>query len=99
MPTFIAQSLVRSKIVHQLERLVGYYRAQKGKEKRKRTSPQWDEPEEEVTQAPQQQGEENVEGSKNVEATQAQDNPQVSLVEQGQGEDEVEIQEVPLQEL
>ena len=48
MPTFVAQSLVRLEMVHQFDRLVGYYQAQKGKGKgkRKRNSPQQAKPEE-----------------------------------------------------
>ena len=93
---FTAQSPVRPEIVHQLDRLVGYYRAQKGKGKRKRIYPQWAKLDEKETQAPPQQGEENVQGPKNVEATQAQDDPQVLPVEQGQGEAEKKVQEVSL---
>ena len=75
MLTFTTQSLVRPKLVHQLDRPIGYYRAKKGKGKRKRTSPPWAEPKEEATQASPQQVEENVQGPENVEATQTQDDP------------------------
>lgn len=47
-------------IVHQLDREVEYYRAQKCKGKRKRTSPKQAKPKEEPTQAPTQEGENNV---------------------------------------
>jgi hypothetical protein len=56
MPTFTTQSLVRPEIMHQLDREVRYYRAQKGKGKRKITSPKQDEPKEGTTQALPQQG-------------------------------------------
>ncbi len=69
VPIFTTQSLVRPEVVHQLDREVGYYRAQKGKGKRKRTSPKQDEPKEGVTHAPPQPEVENVQGSENVEAT------------------------------
>ena len=100
VPTFTAQSLVRPEIVHQLDREVGYYRAQKGKGKgkRKRNSPKQAKlEEEEATQAPPQIGEENVQGSEDVEATQTQDNPQVPPAKQEQGGDEMEVQEIPQQ--
>ena len=71
--------------MHQINREIGYYRVQKGKGKRKITSPQQAKPKEEPTQASPQQGIENVQGLENVEATQTQDNPQVPLTEQGQG--------------
>ena len=60
VPNFIAQFLVRTKIVHKLDIEVAYYRAKKGKQKSKRTSPKKDEPEEEPTQALPQEGVENV---------------------------------------
>lgn len=64
VPTFTTQSLVRPENVHQLDRPVGYYRAQKGegKGKRKRNSPQQAKPEEQATQSPPQIGEEDVQG-------------------------------------
>lgn len=93
IPTFIAQSLVRPEIVHQLDKEVGYYRAHKGKGKRKRTSPQQPKPIEELVQALPQQAEENVQWSKNVEATQTKDNPQVPPLDQGRGRVETKVQE------
>ena len=86
MPKFTSQSAVRLEMVHQLHRPAGYYRAQKGKGKGKRNSPQWSKPKEgEILETPQK-GEENIQGPKNVEASQAQANPQVPLVAQSQGE-------------
>ena len=57
VPTFPAQPPVRSKMIHQHERDVEYFRVDKGKNKRKRESPkqvdlEYEEPQdEEVTQA------------------------------------------------
>ena len=47
--------------MHHLDREVGYFREHKVKDKRKRTSPQQAEPQEEATQEPRSQGAENVE--------------------------------------
>ena len=85
---------MRFKTLHQLDRPDGYYRAQKGKGKRKRTSPWLVELEGEVTQAPPQEGEENVQGPEKVEDTRTQDDPQVLPSTQAQGEKETEVQEV-----
>ena len=54
IPTFIAQLPIRPKMEHQLDRPVGYYRAQKGKGrgKRKRNYPPQIEPEEGEIMAP-----------------------------------------------
>ena len=99
IPTFTTQSPMRPKRIHQLDRPVGYYRAQKDKGKRKRTYPQQVEIEEEMSQAPLQKGEENVQGPENVEDIQAQYDPQVLLAKQGEGEAKIEIQEVTSKEV
>ena len=95
VPTFIYYFPMRLDIVHQVDRPIVYCRAQKGKGKMKRTSPKWGELEEEATQVPLQPREENAQRSKNMEATQAQDNPKVFPTKQGQGGDKIEVQEVP----
>ena len=53
--------------MHQLDREVGYFKAQNGKNKRKINFLQQVEPGEEATQALKHQGSENVEGVENVE--------------------------------
>ena len=95
---FIAQSPIRPEMVYQLDRKVGYYRAQKGKGKgkRKRDSPQQAELEEGEIQALAQQRGKNIRGPKNVEAAQAQDDPKVPPTKQVLEEIETEVPEVSL---
>lgn len=69
VPTFTSQSPMKPETMHQLDREIRYYRALKGKGKRKITSPQQVKPEEGTTQTPPQQGAENVQGVENVEVT------------------------------
>ena len=68
-------------MVHHLDREVGHFRMQKGKNKMKITYPQKDEPEEEADQAPEHQRVENVKGAKNIEFIKTQDNPLVPPLE------------------
>ena len=72
IPTFASQLPIRPEIVYQLDRLVGYYHPQekKGKGKRKRISPQRAEPKEGEILAPPWQQEENVQGPKDIRASQ-----------------------------
>ena len=83
-------------MVHQLDRLVEYYWAQKGKGKgkMKRNSPQQLESKEGEIQASPQHGEENIQEPKNVEVEQSPKDPEVPAATQGQEEIEIEVQEV-----
>ena len=94
MPKFTSQLAVRLEMVHQLHRPAGDYRAKKGKGQGKRNSPQQAEPKEGEIMAPPQQGEENIQGPKNIEDTHTQGDPKVLLVAQGNIEVELEVQEV-----
>ena len=92
MPIFIAQPSVTLEIMHQLDIVIGYYRDQKGKGKRKRNSPQQADLEKEPTHEPSQKGIENIQGLENVEAMQNQDNLQVPSTEKGKGGTKIEVQ-------
>lgn len=82
VPTSPVQFPVRPKMVHQHNKEVGYFRVEKGKNKRKRDSATQVEPEFEEIQAQKAaQAPENQE-PQNEEATQAQDTPQVPLSKQ-----------------
>ena len=81
VPTFTSQTLIRPEMVYQHDREDGYFKVEKGKNKRKIISPKQTELKVEGTQAQEvTQAPENQE-PKNVEATQTQDNLQVPPLE------------------